>query len=64
MHEIVTTCLDTLGLLLFAAGAAALLWPVLGLGCLLVGGMVILLGARLADGSALALVARTRRRKT
>ena len=63
MHEIVTTCLDALGLLLLAAGTAALLWPLLGLGCLLVAGLVILLATRLADGSAYALMTRARAAK-
>lgn len=63
MHEIVTTLLDVLGLLALAIGAAAMLWPLLGLGCLVVGGVIVLLGARVADGWAVELVAKARHRK-
>jgi len=64
VHDVVTTCLDILGLLLLAAGTAALLWPLLSLGCLLVAGVIVLLGTRVADGSAHALVKRARRART
>ena len=48
MREVLTTVLDALGLLLVAAGAAALTVPWLGLGCLLVAGVVVLAGSGVA----------------
>lgn len=49
MNAMATVLLDALGLLLLAAGAAALLWPLLGLGCLLVAGLVVLAGSAWAS---------------
>lgn len=49
MTALVTTLLDVLGLLLLAAGAAALLWPLIGAGSLLAAGVVVLAGSALAD---------------
>ena len=47
MREVVTTLLDALGLLLVAAGAAAV-WPVIGWASLLAAGVVILAGSQIA----------------
>lgn len=48
MREVVTTLLDVLGLLLVAAGTAAAVYPVAGLGGLAAGGVVVLGGSWLA----------------
>jgi hypothetical protein len=48
MRELVTTLLDTLGLLLLAAGLSALVFPLLGWACLAVAGIVVLLGSGVA----------------
>lgn len=63
VHDVVTTCLDVLGLLLLAAGAAAVLFPLIGWGCLAAAGAVILLGSQLATGVMGATMARLRARK-
>lgn len=49
MRETVTLVLDVLGLLLFAAGVAALVFTWLGWGCLAVAGVLVLGGSLLAD---------------
>lgn len=64
MHEIVTTALDILAILLLAAGGAALVWPMLGWGCLLIAGLVVLAGSQIAAGALTDLPARLRRAKT
>lgn len=46
---VVTTLLDVLGLLLFAAGASAALWPLIGAASLLLAGVVITGGSALAS---------------
>ena len=46
---VVTTLLDVLGLLLFAAGASAALWPLIGAASLLLAGAVITAGSALAS---------------
>ncbi|WP_158721175.1 hypothetical protein [Streptomyces sp. NRRL S-241] len=48
MRSVVTTLLDTLALLLIAAGAAAGLFPFLGWATLAVAGTVVLAGSLLA----------------
>ncbi len=48
MRELVTTLLDTAGLLLIAAGVCALLLPWIGWGALLFAGVVVLAGSWLA----------------
>lgn len=48
MFAIVTTLLDALGLLLWAAGATAALFPYIGWAALTVGGTVILAGSAFA----------------
>jgi len=48
MREVLTTALDTLGLLLVAAGVAALIFPYLGWGCLLAAGVMVLAGSAVA----------------
>lgn len=45
MREFVTTLLDTLGLLLLAAGVAGGLWPWIGAWALSIGGAVVLAGS-------------------
>ncbi|MDF5755812.1 hypothetical protein [Spongiactinospora sp. TRM90649] len=45
MREKVTTLLDVVGLLLIAAGVAALLLPVAGWGALTAAGVVVLAGS-------------------
>lgn len=45
----VITALDVLGLLVMAAGLSALLYPRMGWGSLIAGGLLILLGARAAE---------------
>lgn len=52
MRELVTTFLDALGLLLVAAGLAALTFPVLSWGCLAVAGTVVLAGSLYAHWQA------------
>lgn len=49
MREILTSVLDALGLLLLAAGAAAAVYPRVGLGCLAVAGGVVLGGSAVAQ---------------
>jgi sorbitol-specific phosphotransferase system component IIBC len=51
MGEIITTALDTLAVLLIAAGAAALAFPYLGWGALAVAGVVVLAGSQIAAGA-------------
>lgn len=48
MREFVTTLLDTLGLLLVAAGVAGGLWVFVGAWALIVGGLVLLTGSWLS----------------
>ena len=48
MREILTTLLDTLGLLLVAAGAAAAVFPWVGWTALIVAGVVVLAGSAVA----------------
>jgi hypothetical protein len=48
MRGYLTTALDTLGLLLFAAGMGALTYRWIGWTCLSVAGMVVLAGSALA----------------
>lgn len=48
MRESVTTLLDTLGLLTFAAGVTGGAWPYLGPASLCAGGLVVLGGSWLA----------------
>lgn len=48
MFAIVTTLLDALGLLLLAAGATALLFPLIGWGALVAAGLVVLAGSAFA----------------
>jgi Na+/phosphate symporter len=62
VQEIVTTVLDTLAVLLLAGGAAALVFPALGWGCLLVAGAVVLAGSQIASGALEPLWARRRAR--
>jgi hypothetical protein len=50
MRENLTTALDALGLLLIAAGFAALTYRWIGWTCLAVAGVVILAGSALAAG--------------
>jgi hypothetical protein len=45
VRELVTTLLDTLGLLLLAAGAAGGAWRLIGPAGLAVGGVVVLAGS-------------------
>lgn len=45
MQNLVTTLLDTLGLLLVAAGLAAAAWMLIGPAALVVGGLVVLAGS-------------------
>ncbi|WP_245730837.1 hypothetical protein [Micromonospora pallida] len=53
MHEVVTTVLDVLGLLLLAAGVAATVASLLGAGPgLIVAAVVVLVGSWRADRSA------------
>lgn len=48
VRELVTTFLDTVALLLMAAGLAAMTYRYLEWGCLLVAGVVVLTGSLLA----------------
>lgn len=48
VRELVTTFLDTLALLLIAAGIASLTYQYLQWGCLLVAGVVVLTGSLFA----------------
>lgn len=48
MREVLTTALDALGLLLFAAGLGALTYQWIGWTCLAVTGVVVLAGSALA----------------
>ncbi|MFI6700310.1 hypothetical protein ACIBJC_15255 [Streptomyces sp. NPDC050509] len=48
MRERMTTWLDTLGLVLIAAGAGAGVWPLIGWAGLAVAGAVVLAGSALA----------------
>lgn len=48
MRGYLTTALDVLGLLLFAAGMAALTYRWIGLTCLAIGGLIVLAGSALA----------------
>ena len=49
MHELLTTVLDLLGLLLVAAGVAAAAFLVIGWAALAVAGVVVLAGSWFAD---------------
>lgn len=49
VRELVTTFLDTLALLLMAAGLAAMTYKYIEWGCLLVAGLVVLTGSWWAD---------------
>lgn len=49
MRGYLTTALDALGLLLFAAGLAALTYRWIGLACLMVAGVVVLGGSAFAS---------------
>lgn len=42
---LITTLLDTLGLLLLAAGLAAAVWPLIGAAALIIAGLVVLTGS-------------------
>lgn len=53
MRDVVITFLEVLGLLLVAAGAVAALLPALGWAALAIGGSIVLVGARFADGARL-----------
>ena len=48
MREALTSILDALGLLLVASGASALTFQWLDWGCLLVGGVIVLVGSWLS----------------
>lgn len=48
MHQLVTTALDVIGLLVLAAGIVALLLPWIGWSALAAGGLVVLAGSQLA----------------
>lgn len=62
----VTTGLDALALLLFAAGVLAGLWPVIAGWSIACGGAVVFLGVRVIEGDLQALLRRESRegRKT
>jgi hypothetical protein len=45
VREVVTTALDTLGLLLLAAGATGAAWRLIGPAALAAGGVVVLAGS-------------------
>jgi hypothetical protein len=47
VDELVATGLEALAVLLLAAGAAALLFPALGWGCLCGAGVVVLVGSQI-----------------
>lgn len=49
MREVLTTALDALGLLLFAAGLAALTYQWIGWAALAVAGVVVLAGSAFAS---------------
>lgn len=49
MRELLTTFLDALGLVLLAAGLAALAFPFVGWACLAVAGVVVLVGSLLSS---------------
>lgn len=49
VKELVTTFLDTIGLMLLAVGSAAFLFRYLHWGCLVVAGIVVLLGSWVAS---------------
>lgn len=48
MQEFITDALDTMAILLIAAGLAALSWRLLGWGALAVAGVVVLVGSQIA----------------
>lgn len=50
MRSVLTSILDALGLLLVAAGLAALMYQWIGWACLAVAGVVVLGGSMLAAG--------------
>lgn len=60
MRDVVITALEALGLLLVAAGAVAALLPLIGWAALACGGIVVLGGARFADGAKLPRLPRLR----
>lgn len=49
MRDLVTLLLDALGLLLFAAGLTAAVYPLIGWSGLILAGVVIVGGVRLAE---------------
>jgi hypothetical protein len=49
MRDLLTTALDVLGLLLLAAGIAALVYPFVGWAALAVAGVVVLSGSALSS---------------
>lgn len=63
MNDVVTTVLDTLAILLIAAGTAALVFPYLGWGCLLVAGGMVLGGSQVAAGALDGMSLRRRKAK-
>lgn len=48
MHELMTSLLDVLALLMLAAGLAAATYPWIGWACLVVAGVVLLGGSQVA----------------
>lgn len=58
----VTTALDALALLLFAAGVLAGLWPVIAGWSIACGGAVVFLGVRVSEGDVQALFRRKPRK--
>lgn len=52
MRDTLTTALDALGLLLVAAGLAALTYQWIGWSCLAVAGVIVLAGSMFAAGQA------------
>lgn len=49
MRDLITSILDTLGLLLFAAGVGALAYQLIGWGALAVSGVVVIAGSVLSS---------------
>lgn len=63
VQEHVTTSVDAAGLIALAAAPVVGLWPELGGWALAPGGVVLLVGAWVADGGLVKAVLRVRRRK-
>jgi hypothetical protein len=63
MAEYITTALDTLAVLLIAAGAAAFVFPLVGWGALALAGVVVLAGSQIAAGALDGVFARRKGRK-